>query len=320
MTSNYLVEVDSDKISNISVVSLVNRSNTLKINKKYLDLTNVYSNSILIDKQFILKGCGESIIKNSEIELLKKAKTKNFNNLIVEIIADYIGVFDIDNRIVLEMSSCTMQDYFFEPLSYKLKKKNFISLNEYKGFLEYMACNFFKEILNFLIKENIVYCDWKFDNILVFASNNNDDKCIYGDIKNIKLTDFGSVLKNRLKIKNINNINIYFSSPYLSKIFEHITPTHFDDCKAVSYLLYKLNGKNLPWQNISLNIVDKKISKETMRQSYIEITHQKIDRNIYYLKTDDLLYWPICSNKTVKTNKYLDEYEIFSCLNLDYWE
>jgi hypothetical protein len=304
---SYLIEINLKRFSDgmINIVSLVKEK--AKSDRKYLELTHLYSDANLSDREFILKSSKD--IKNSEVEMLKQAKKLNMSNFIVEIIADHVGMFEM--RLVLEMSNGTMQEYFFDKSSYDLKKIHQNSKNEYKNFLKYMASNFFKEIINFLIKINIVYSDWKFDNILVFFSNNNENN-IYKEIKHIKLNDFGSVLK-----KNVDNINPYFSSPYLSKIFEYITPTHFDDCKAACYLLYVLNGVDLPWKMISLN--EATITNEIIKQSLVEITHQKLDNNIFFLKTKDLIYWPSADKLNREKNSIIDEIEIFSCLNINYW-
>lgn len=309
---SFFIEIDLKKFSNglINIVSLVKEKS--KPDRKYLELTHLYSDSNLSDRQFILKSSKD--IKNSEVEMLKQAKKLNMSNIIVEIIADHIGMFEI--RLVLEMSNGTMQDYFFDKSSYNLKKIHHNSLSKYKSFLKYMASIFFKEIINFLIKLNIVYSDWKFDNLLVFFSNNSENN-IYNEIKHIKLADFGSVLKKNVRIKNVDNINPYFSSPYLSKIFEYITPTHFDDCKAACYLLYVLNGFDLPWKMISLN--EATITNEIIKQSLVEITHQKLDNNIFFLKTKDLIYWPSTDKPNSEKDSVVNEIDIFSCLNINYW-
>ena len=74
---------------------------------------------------------------------------------------------------------------------------------------------------------------------------------------------------------------------------------------------------SLPWKMISFNKETKNF-KDILKQSIIEITHQKIDKNIFYLKTDDLIYWP--SNIKSSNNLVMNEIDIFSCLNMDYWE
>ena len=68
---------------------------------------------------------------------------------------------------------------------------------------------------------------------------------------------------------------------------------------------------------ISLN--EATITNEIIKQSLVEITHQKLDNNIFFLKTKDLIYWPSADKLNRGKNSIIDEIEIFSCLNINYW-
>jgi serine/threonine protein kinase len=172
---------------------------------------------------------------------------------------------------------------------------------------------FFKNIFIFLINQGIVYTDWKFDNILLFFTE-NPNKQLFNNIEHVKLTDFGSILKNNVKIKNVNNINPFFSSPFLNKVFDFITPTHFDDFKSVCYMLFCLNAKKLPWSLINISKkLDRKDFFCTLQSSFYDITFQKLNPDIYFLDTSDCLYWP--SQEENKTEEKNNIVEIFSCIN-----
>ena len=167
----------------------------IKINEQNiqnnLPLTNIYVNKEdLLNNDFILK-CGISsnnretrprkikslitlnddlnrYIKSSEIEFLKRAKEKNVNSFIVMIVADRIDIFEMNNIIILEMSNSTLGDYCFDKNSTTIKKKH--SIENYIEFLKQMHL-FFINVANFLYDEGVVYCDWKFENILIFLNH-----------------------------------------------------------------------------------------------------------------------------------------------------
>jgi hypothetical protein len=284
----------------IFVCKIVNKS---LAKKNLLSISNIYSNKI--DNLFVLKDD----VEQCEIELLKLAKFKDLNKFIVEIIGDCIDVFK--TKIFLEMCNNTVQEYFFEKASYNLEAKHLQKKLEFKQFLVYMARVFFQKVLTFLLSENIVYADWKFDNILLFYG---DSSQIYNSIVNVKLCDFGSVQKANIEIKNVNNINPFFSSPYLNKIFDTIIPTHFDDFKSICYLLYVLNGKPLPWSNINLTKIH---SSDIFIDLIVHITNQKFKTDMHYLDTDQCLYWPSMSDNTSCEKYKLGD--IFSCLNKNFF-
>ena len=291
---NYSIEILKSWVfgKKIFVCRLVNKN---LVKKDLLQISNM----------FILK----EDIEQCEIELLKLAKSKGLNKVIVEIIGDCIDVFK--TKILLEMCNNTVQDYFFEKSSYSLQPKHLLKKIEYKKFLVYMVGVFFRKVLSFLLSENIVYADWKFDNMLLFYGDSDQ---IYNSIVNVKLCDFGSVQKAGVEIRNVNNINPFFSSPYLNKIFETITPSHFDDFKSISYLLFVLNGKQLPWGNININ---KNNSNDVFIDLIVNITNQKFQTDLYFLDTSDCIYWPPASENLSCQDYNL--YDIFSCLNKNFF-
>ena len=279
----YIQILKSQKNSRILKTKLKDVSNLEKSNNLYFPVNNIYSNLINSSEEYILKNIPENEYKfiKAEVEFLKLAKKKNFN-LIVQLIADYDNGLKL--MIILENCNTSLLDFLFEFKEniYFIKKKHLDDLKNYKTFLKNII-NFFKKILIFFEQEEYVYCDWKFDNILVSykVSNNIDDL-------EFKLTDFETVHKNMIEIKNENNINVIYSSPFLNKLMDTIQPSYFDDLKSVNYLLYALNDKQLPWTSIK----PYNLKKEVIQESIFEITRLKLSTDIYYLNTEKLIYWP----------------------------
>ena len=87
-----------------------------------------------------------------------------------------------------------------------------------------------------------MFCDWKFENILIFDETLSADNAI-------KLCDFGAIQHCNVEIVNPQNFNPLFSSPYLST--PKIKPKFRDDWISVCYLFYKLNGFDLPWEIVT---------------------------------------------------------------------
>lgn len=203
------------------------------------------------DKHFFLKemiaGKQCSPEKNSrvindaqtEVCFLREALQKKVNSFIVEL----IGTIDygITNRgIILELAQCNFNDMYFEKTGSLITHDQFGGHAAYIKFLKHME-TFFINVLEFLKASSLVYCDWKFDNILCFHINPKDDP-------QIKLSDFGSVLSANIATVNPHNINQLYCSPNLASCQKYITPQYSDDYKSVSFLFYKLNGKRLPWE------------------------------------------------------------------------
>ena len=159
---------DNSNNGNIFLVKLKQENFLKNLKKNVLPLTNIYLNKINYESYYILKFGSNNGIKRSEIEFMKLAKSENLNKFIVEIIGDYMDIFDLNNKIVLEYSDISMQDFLFEKKTYQLLERHLKNKSEYKRFLVYLVHEFFQNIFNFLIKQEIVYLDWKFDNILLF--------------------------------------------------------------------------------------------------------------------------------------------------------
>lgn len=194
-------------------------------------ITKLYS-EICEDIEYVLK-CGRpkrnGLVESKEIKILESALAANAGQFIVKIIASIENIFANNCGLVMEKAECDLQyylDHLAEPT------------NQREDFFKRFEA-FFTNVLNFLKSESVVYCDWKFENILVF------NKCLAAP-DSIKLCDFGSIQHAGTEIKNPKNFNVMFTSPYLSK--DVITPCFKDDWISACFMFYKLNGQILPWE------------------------------------------------------------------------
>ena len=238
-----------------------------KINNKNVTLDNSRENSGFL--KYIKP------INYHEIDILKQAGQINQH-----IIVNMIGL-KIEERInmgtlLLECAPYDMFQFFF--------KDGVLCIPKTCKSHEYVARQFeyfLTECLNFLHTRNYVYCDWKFDNILVFLN---------GADPVFKLTDFGSCQIQNVKIKNPYNINIMYSSPNLNPIDDNIKPTYKDDYKSISYLLYVFCGGDLPWSFKIDNLANQ--PEFMIKYMIFEILFIKRAIEIYKPPTHNLVYWP----------------------------
>lgn len=186
----------------------------------------------------------------------------------------------------------------FGPL--KLDNDYAIGSIEHRQFLKHVE-KFFIGVLAHLHKTlKRVYCDWKFDNILCFedvndANNSNHDgnkskavtaaaAAAVSQFPRLKLTDFSSVQQNKIDIINPKNCNQLFTPLTLCGALTSICPVFEDDYKSVCYLMYKLNGKTLPWENLSV---------PTIINEFHYLTCALLKNSAEFpLSLDSLVYWP----------------------------
>lgn len=149
--------------------------------------------------------------------------------------------------------------------------------------------NFFDNVLDFLSRLNIIYCDWKPSNILEFGENT------------FKLTDFGSCLQSNLKVAHPNNINPIYCSPYLMNLYEGtcIIPKFRDDQIGVAYVYLWLKNHILPWSFFDPIKENNNFSRVTRL-----IFSSKVDPNIHKFNFD-LIKLPLKYTQ-VLTNIYED--------------
>lgn len=232
-----------------SQTSNKNKYERFKTNKYYKD--KKIFDKYLINSKLVVKLDEISI---TEYNFMEKYCVLDNNDFLVMLLANVSSIDSYHNGMVIEkaqMDSKTFLSKIEKELDFHLK----LQLIE-------LFSLFFEQVLNFLENENLVYGDWKFDNILCFFEIDVDDKTnnylIYllknRNIK-IKLTDFGSIMKNNSTIENKNNINIIYGSSSFSNIFKTIYPTFKDDWISVCYMMYEIvEGKQLPWSMMCSDI------------------------------------------------------------------
>lgn len=277
------------KIYKTNIVKNLDKSRLDTIKKTYRIYkinTDYIENYLDGKKQVVLK---HGYIPLIELEFLRSI---NYNDTIKNLIAIHIceiknGIHETDIGLVFEKAICDMNVIIER--NNKIIDKNFL-----------IKCEmFFNEILFYFKKKNIVYGDWKFENILIYSEIDDILNLNFNNIT-IKLTDFGSIMKCGEKTENKKNVNIYYGSPFLSHIYDYIQPKFCDDYKSVCYLFYELNLKKLPWKCIS----SKFISNENFEEKILLITSMKYDLINYDLDLKNLTYWPESKNE-LDTFSYL---------------
>lgn len=211
-----------------------------------------------------------------ELEILKQP-----NPHVISLIAFTSSLDRV--QIVMEYATGgTMRERYFpskvaEFGTLKLDNDYVIGSDEHKQFLRHVE-KFFLGILAHLHKTlKRVYCDWKFDNILCIEENG-------AKFPRLKLTDFSSVQQNEIDIINPKNCNQLFTPLTLCGVLPKTCPVYKDDYKSVCYLMYKLNGKILPWENLSeLPIIND--------FHYLTCAMLK-NSQLFPIPTKQLVYWP----------------------------
>lgn len=259
----YLAE-ETPSNDNNNVIEKISSKIEKNINKTIY--FNFYKeNSFLPGTQIIIKS-GQ--IPEEEIKFLKNVQDVNF---FIKILGELnFGIFNDEKAICLEYVEFDLNLYYNKNI------KNNNDKNYKQTFLEKISY-FFINVLDYFKKNNQIYGDWKFENILVDTN------------ENFKLTDFGSIMKNNKKIQNLKNINILYSSPYISQRLTEIIPNFADDYKSVSYIFWNLNGNELPWSYVySQNVF---CENDLIKKIY-EIDKMKLDFFDFFLDTSDCIYWP----------------------------
>lgn len=274
-------------------------------------LTNCYSlESELVGKEAVLKTSSDVASLFTEIQFLKKALDDKKNAFIVKILGDLFDsseIFRRENGYCMERAMFSLDSFLFES-NYRVKQ-SFISngnQDEYRNFLK--RCErFFTNCLDYLKQKRIVYCDWKFENILCFAtpttttlglastSSSQTPKQILNNL-HLKLADFGSIQSFNTPIKNPQNINIVFTSPNLSPVLNEICPIYKDDCKSVCYMFFILNNEKLPWLHDNISVEFNKFYTKHVLCSKINIDKLNFRKNINLLNAD-YNYWPPITNE-----------------------
>ena len=149
-------------------------------------------------------------------------------------IVSCVGILENAKQSVIffECGDMDLYEYFFETSTYNTK----LSTHKATQILEEYV-RLVDAVLPTLETLNVVYCDWKPQNILVFD----------GGVPNLKLCDFGSCLVADESVPNPKTTNRLFGSPNLSPLLSRITPSKYDDHKGASYLYCTLAGVALPW-------------------------------------------------------------------------
>jgi len=219
----------------------------------------------------------------TEYEILKIAGEK-VQNFIINLIGYKIEPLNnskLECALLLESATSDASKFLFvDETTFELKKEFISEPSDYRNLIHKFEI-FIENCLLFLHSINYVYCDWKFENILVK---------LIGDGFSLKLADFGSAQKTNVKIPNPHNINAFFGSPNLSPINDFIQPLDIDDYKSVSYLMYTLCGGKLPW---ALRLRDiKNCPDYIVTSAYYEILFMKRAIELYNLDVENLVYWP----------------------------
>lgn len=128
----------------------------------------------------------------------------------------------------------TMASYFeLDTFKYKTKVSDAEKINLCNKFLVMI-----ENVLLFFSKHNLVYSDWKFDNILIGAEGN------------LKICDFGGVYIENQEVVNKMNVNQLFCAAPFSYLNKRLTAHKNYDYKSICYLWCVLNNIYLPWLHI----------------------------------------------------------------------
>ncbi len=174
------------------------------------------------------------LVREEEIQFYKKVGDRG-----ADFIIKCIGILDnlsVSQRaIFFEVGEVDLYTYLFIPDTYEKKTLENCALcaNILDLYVE-MVDN----VLPVFKDMNIVYADWKPQNIIIMPS------------KKIKLCDFGSVLTVDKHIRNPKQVNTMFGSPNLCSTLDWITPYFEDDYKSASFLYCTLAGYTLPWATL----------------------------------------------------------------------
>lgn len=207
-----------------------------------------------------------------ELDILKQVRE---GDAVVALIA-YVNMGLRGIGIVLEPARANFSEMYFAGGNY-VPAADFLIVCE----------TFFKNVLDFLERQKIVYCDWKFENILCFHPTRTT---VAADVR-LKLADFGSALPAGVPVPNPRNVNQMFGAPTFAHSVETVVPAHSDDHVSVCYLFYKLNGVRLPWE-LAYEFRDQAPTQAELTEMICFSNFLKIYKLVGICKASDLTHWP----------------------------
>lgn len=228
----------------------------------------VPENDKKIFKVRLIKGLPQDkiVAKMGKLELLEIELLKKITHLNLQSMIELVGYQD---------------DFFTNTFNFLIFPKAMCDLQDADNMIDFTPSNYKKfekwciDVLGDLAKLNYAYLDWKPSNILIFENGND---LVF------KLADFGSVQELDKKTKNKCNINILFSSPFVSQCYDEIVPSVLDDEIGLVYIYIWLKKNTLlPW--IFLTPTD--FDKGTLELNFF-VLQLKTKKNLHYINTQDL--------------------------------
>lgn len=287
----------------LSIIRLVKNASSLPtstnvvnyIREKYEDDVDMLDENmhyfmkvIKIDPKIPNPSRNSRILTDARIErdVLLKARRDDKNNFIVKLIAfcDVDETPSATSSLVLELANGNFLETFMQIRHSVCELKHQTNQKTHQQLLIAFT-QFLINVLDYLESIGVVYCDWKFENILCFSSSNNEI---------FKLSDFGSCQTENVEIDHPKNINQVYCSPNFYINNKTITPTHYDDCLSASYLLFKVNGRRLAWEiefDPPFNL--ERITTLVNALKIMPETRLKVNHPI----NKELIYWPEPNSK-----------------------
>jgi serine/threonine protein kinase len=198
-----------------------NHNNNKYVSVKWLELP-------FSKKKYVAKVGPLELI---EIELLKKIKSKNLTSM--------IHILGIQDDFLLGA---------FTFIIFEKAESDLLTSRHSRDTLMETYRAWSLKVLADLKSLNFAFLDWKPENILVFSTSTSDSSCC------LRLADFGSAKQLNVSVENKHDINMRYSSPFVSHCYDTICPTVLDDEIGLIYVYLWLANYNAPW--FYLNPVD----------------------------------------------------------------